>query len=243
MPVHVKAVPGKPYGTEPRVCLRIESGYRAGRNIEHSGGGESPMQWPNRAAAEKWAGEVGHTVLPADPAADPASIKLLVNLFETFSDFQFEHRDVNGADLVDDLGRWLREHKAEVAGMAPIKADPAALKLKDLLRMCRALHSGDTEVNGGDLVDIFGEWLAETAAVMPEIVGGPFEAKVARSGDDQAYWSERSGWGELEDATAYFMTVPRGLTCDVTAEWVEVNLASEELAQAERWVAMETQRG
>lgn len=242
MPVIVKAVPGKPYGKEPRVCLRIESGYRAGHKVAHPGEGEHPIHWMSRAAAESWARETGYTVAPADPAVEPASTKLLVNLFETFSDFQFEHREINGADLVESLGQWLRQHKSMVSRMLASEADPAALKLKDLFSIFRTVYAGNEEVNGGDLVDAFGEWLSETAADMPTIVGAPFAAKVARS-SDESYWSELSGWGELEDATAYFKTVPERLASDVPAAWVEVELAAEELAQAERWVAVETIRG
>ncbi|CAN7769771.1 hypothetical protein LJR290_007463 [Variovorax sp. LjRoot290] len=229
MPVLVKAVRGKPYGKTSRFCLQIESGYRAGHVMEHSGV-ESPMHWRSRAEAEQWARDTGYTVGAADRAA---STKLLVNLFETFSDFQFEDRDISGAVLVDDLGRWLREHKAEVACMAAPKADPGAQKLKGLFRMCRALHTGDAEVNGGDLVDIFGEWLRETQELMPGFTGAPFVPRVAKAPDGTAYWSERHGWGELGDATVYFETAPWGLTTDVTAEWVDAELATELLAEAE----------
>lgn len=230
MPIHVKAVPGKPYGQTPRFCLRIESGYSTGQLMTHTGV-DSPMHWPSRTDAEQWARDTGYTV-----AADRAA-KLLVDLFETFSDFQFEDREIGGADLVDDLGRWLRGHKAEVASMPAANIDLAAQKLKGLFRMCRALHTGDREVNGGDLVDIFGEWLDQTSELMPTLVGGPFVAKVARSADHEAYWSEQGGWGELQYATAFFTTAPAGLAADVTAEWVEVELAEQRGAEAEAGVS------
>jgi len=230
MPVIVKVVPGEPYGKTPRFCLRIESGYRAGQLMEASGV-DSPMHWPSREDAEQWARDTGYTVSQAEPTA---SSKPLINLFETFSDFQFEDREISGAELVDDLGRWLRAHKAEVAGMPVANTDPCAAQLKDLFRLCRALHAGDSDVNGGDLVDTFGEWLRETQEEMSEIIGGPFVAKVVRSPDGETYWSERFGWGELDDATAYFQSVPAGLTSDLNAQWVEVELAASQAQDNER---------
>jgi hypothetical protein len=226
MPITVKAVPGKPYGAIPRFCLRIESGYQAGQLVTHAGS-ESPVHWPNQADAEQWARDTGYTLAPS------ASTQLLVNLFETFQDFQFEGRDISGADLVDDLGRWLREHKAEVAGMAPTKADPAAQKLKELFTAFRAQHAGNSEVNGADLVDDFGEWLRETQQCMHELTGAPFVAMVARIPEGTAYWRDRFGWGKLDDATAFFETVPEGLRSDVMAEWVVRPLAAELDAQVE----------
>lgn len=229
MPIVVKAVPGKPYGKTPRVCLQIQNGYRTGKLMEHSGT-DSPMHWPSRSEAEKWARETGYTV---SPGATRASTMLLVDLFETFSDFQFEDREISGADLVDDLGGWLRKHKAAVGSMAAPKSDPGAQALKGLFRLCRPLHSGDDDVNGGNLVDSFGEWLRETQDLMASITGGPFVAKVARSPEGSRYWSERDGWGELDDATAFFMAGPWGLTTDPLAEWEEVELAVALEAEAE----------
>jgi hypothetical protein len=242
VPVSVKAVPGRPYGRQPRVCLRIESGYRAGSLVVHPGENEQPIHWISRAAAEAWARDTGYTVVPADPSVDSASVMLLVNLFETFSDFQFEHRSINGADLVDSLGQWLRQHSLAVSRLVASEPDAAAVVLEDLFRTFRAVHGSNEDVNGGDLVDAFGEWLAAVAPRMPELTGGRFVANVARSREG-AYWSERLGWGELEDATAYFRTVPGRLASAEPAGWIEVELAAEELAQAERWVAVDTIRG
>lgn len=214
MPIVVKAVPGKPYGKTPRVCLQIESGYRAGERLEH--------HWLTRSEAEKWARETGYTVLAADV---PASNALLVNLFETFSDFQFENREISGADLVDELRGWLRKHKATVGSMGAPKSDPGAQALKELFKVFRPVHSGNDEVNGGDLVSTFGEWLHEMQEQMPAITGAPFVAKVARSPEGSQYWGERDGWGELDNATAFFTDGPWGLTTDPLAEWEEVELA------------------
>ena len=215
MPIVVKTVPGKPYGKTPRVCLQIESGYRAGERLEH--------HWLSRSEAEAWARDTGYTVLDADT---PTSTALLVNLFETFSDFQFEDREISGGDLVDELGSWLRKHKATVGSMPAPKSDPGARVLKELFRISRPLHAGNGDVNGGDLVDSFGEWLREARDLMPSITGGPFVAKVARSPQGSQYWSERDGWGELDDATAFFTDGPQGLTTDPLAEWTVVELAA-----------------
>ena len=222
MPIVVKAVPGKPYGKTTRVCLQIESGYRAGERLEH--------HWLSRSEAETWARDTGYTVQGADT---PTSTALLVNLFETFSDFQFEDREISGGDLVDELGGWLRKHKATVASMAAPKSDPGAHVLKELFRINRPLHTGNGDVNGGDLVDSFGEWLREAQDQMPSITGGPFVAKVAQSPDGSQYWSERDGWGELDDATAFFTGGPQGLTTDPLAEWTAVDLAAALEAEAE----------
>ena len=62
---------------------------------------------------------------------------------------------------------------------------------------------------------------------------GPCRGFSVRGNDDSAYWSERFGWGELDDATAFFETVPEGLTSNVTAEWVDAELAIELRAEAE----------
>lgn len=224
MPVDVKAVPGKPYGKTPRVCLQIESGHRAGERLEH--------HWLSRAEAETWARDTGYTVLSADT---PTSTALLVNLFETFSDFQFEDREISGGDLVDELGGWLRKHKATVGSMPAPKSDPGARVLKELFRSNRPLHAGNGDVNGGDLVDSFGEWLREAQDLMPSITGGPFVAKVAQSPEGSQYWSERDGWGELDDATAFFANGPWGLTTDPLAQWevVELTVAQESAAEVE----------
>ncbi|VTU44153.1 hypothetical protein [Variovorax sp. RA8] len=216
MPIFVKAVSGKPYGKTPRVCLQIESGYRAGERPDH--------HWLSRSEAEKWARETGYTVLDADTRASSA---LLVNLFETFSDFQFENREISGADLVDELGGWLRKHKATVGSMAAPEADPGAEVLKDLFRLFRPVHSGDDEVNGGDLVGNFGEWLLDVQERMPAITGTHFVPKVARHPDRSEYWSEAGGWGDLESATAYFVNAPAGLKRNVLREWIDVELAVE----------------
>lgn len=215
MPIVVKAVPGAPFGKTPRVCLQIESGYRAGERLE--------QHWLSRSEAEKWARDTGYTVLGADT---PTSTALLVNLFETFSDFQFEDREISGADLVDELGGWLRKHKATVASMAAPKSDPGAQALKGLYRLCRPVHSGSDDVNGGDLVSTFGEWLHEMQGRMADITGAPFIAKVARNPEGSEYWSEGDGWGDLENATAYFVTVPQGLKRNVFAEWAGIELAA-----------------
>lgn len=222
MPIVVKALRGKPYGKTPRFCLQIESGYRAGERLEH--------RWLSRSEAETWARETGYTVLDADT---PASTALLVNLFETFSDFQFEHREISGADLVDQLGGWLRKHKAVVGSMPAPKSDPGARVLKELFRIHRPLQTGNGDVNGGNLVDNFGEWLRKTQDLMSSITGGPFVAKVVRSPEGSQYWSERDGWGELDEATAFFTAGPWGLTTDPLAEWEEVELAVAQESAAE----------
>lgn len=222
MPIVVKAVPGTPFGKTPRFCLQIESGYRAGERLEH--------HWLSRSEAEKWGRDTGYTVLGADT---PASTALLVNLFETFSDFQFEDREISGADLVDDLGDWLRKHKATVGSMAAPKSDPGAQALKGLYRQYRPVHSGNDDVNGGDLVSSFGEWLHEVQKQMSSIIGAPFVAQVARSADGCQYWGERDGWGELEEATAFFTDGPWGLTTDPLAEWTAIELATALHAETE----------
>lgn len=222
MPIVVKAVPGKPYGKTPRVCLQIESGYRAGERLQYN--------WLSRSEAETWARDTGYTVLGADTRA---STELLVNLFETFSDFQFEDRGVSGADLVDELGSWLRKHKATVGSMASPKSDPGAQALKGLYKKYRPVHSGNDDVNGGDLVSSFGEWLHDMQPQMSAITGAPFVAKVARSHDGDQYWGERGGWGELDDATAFFTDGPWGLTTDPLAEWTAVELATAMEAETE----------
>lgn len=228
MPIHVKAVPALPYGKTPRFSLRIQSGYRAGQMLSHSGarpGTESSGLWVDREDAEQWARDTGYTVLPADPDLDTPAKVLLVDLFETFDAFQFD-RPVNGGDLVEDLGRWLRKHKTVVASMQSEEAEPAARHLRDLYRTCWSLHSGDDPVNGGDLVDAFGTWLAQALPRMDAIVGGNFAPKVARSPDGESYWSEIEGWGELEDATAYFRNVPSCLQSAEPHEWIEADLAT-----------------
>lgn len=242
MPVIVKAVPGTPYGNEPRVRLRIESGYRAGSYVVFPSAGEHPVHWMSRNAAEAWARDTGYTVAPADPALEPASVKLLVSLFETFNDFQFEHRCIGGAELVESLGEWLRQHAPLISQLLAGERDAAALKLDDLLCTFHALQSTSEEVSGGDLVDQFGAWLAAAAAEMPDITGAPFVGKVARSSNG-LYWSSRQGWGDLEDATAYFRTVPDRLASCEPGTWTEVELVAEEFGQAERWVATDTIRG
>lgn len=222
MPIVVKSVPGKPFGKMSRFCLQIESGYRAGERLEH--------HWPSQSDAEIWARNTGYTVLGADT---PTSTALLVNLFETFSDFQFEDREISGGDLVDELGSWLRKHKATVGGMAAPESDAGARVLKELFRFNRPLHTGSGDVNGADLVDSFGEWLREVQDLMPSITGGPFVAKVAQSLEGSQYWSERDGWGELDDATAFFANAPLGLSSDPLAGWTAVDLSAARDVDAE----------
>lgn len=222
MPIHVKAVPAKPFGSTPRFCLQIESGYRAGERL-------GPY-WSSQTAAETWARETGYTVL--EPGAR-TSTTLLVDLFDTFSDFQFEDREISGADLVDALSGWLRGHKATIGRMAAPESDLAAQALKGLYKQFQPLHAGSEDVSGGDLVSDFGEWLEETQKQMPAITGAPFVAKVARHPERAEYWCERVGWGELENATAYFLSAPAGLKRSGTREWVDVELCSTLESEAE----------
>lgn len=236
MTVHVRVVRARPYDDLSRYALQIESGYRAGSNIEHGGADDgAPIRWASRTAAAKWARDTGYTV-DAPPAIDDRSTMLLVDLFETFDAFQFPDRSISGADLVDNLGGWLRTHRLAVFGCAH---DFGAQRLKDLYQITWPLEQGDAPVNGADLVDLFSGWLLDTQQnIMPIIVGEPFAAKVAKAKDVDWYWSEQSGWGDLEDATAFFTNVPPGLQTAQPVEWVATDLAAARCA-AERDEATE----
>ena len=226
MTIHVKVVPAAPYGRDARFALQIESGHRAGETIEHGVGGDAAqIRWASRTAAAKWARDTGYTV---DPTEDDKSTALLIDLFETFNDFQFQDRSISGADLVERLGVWLRIYRAEVFACPN---DIGAQKLKGLYEMTRPLEKGDAPVNGAQLVDLVSGWLLDTQQnVMPMIVGETFTAKVAKAADVDWYWSEQEGWGELEDATAFFRNVPPGLRAAQPVTWVETELAMAQRA-------------
>lgn len=230
MTIHVKVIPAAPYGQDARFALQIQSGYRAGETIGHGGVGDTaPIRWASRTAAEKWARDTGYTV---DSTEVDKSTALLIDLFETFNDFQFEDRSISGADLVDDLGAWLRTHRAAVFAC---RNDIGAQKLKGLYQMTWPLEKGDAPVNGAQLVDLVSGWLLDTQQnVMPMIVGESFTAKVAKAADVDWYWSEQEGWGDLEDATAFFRNVPPGLLAAQPTTWEETDLAAARQRAAER---------
>lgn len=221
MTIHLKVIHAAPYGQIARFALQIESGYRAGETIQLGGAGEAAqINWASRTAAAKWARDTGYTV---ESTEDDKSTGLLIDLFETFQDFQFEDRSISGADLVDGLGAWLRTHRLEVFACPN---DIGAQRVKGLYQLTWPLEKGDVPVNGAQLVDLVSGWLLDTQQnIMPMVVGEPFVAKVAKAEDVNWYWSEQGGWGALEDATAFFGNLPPGLQAAQPVNWLETELA------------------
>lgn len=161
---------------------------------------------------------------------------MLVELYETLGDFQFEHRRISGADLVDYLGEWMRNNLQAYRTLCTGEPQAGLGALKTFFACFRDLYEGSGSVNGADLVESVDEWLSRTYAAMPVIVRGPFTAQVASSADGASFWSERDGWGELNDATAFFLQPPKGLAGADSDEWRAVSLEEALLADAQRWV-------
>lgn len=161
---------------------------------------------------------------------------MLVDLYETLGDFQFEHRRINGADLVDHLGEWMREKLPAYRALCSGEPQAGVGALKVFFACFSDLHEGSDSVNGADLVESVDQWLRQTYSGMPLIVGGPFTAHVACTADGMSYWSENDGWGELNSATAFFLKPPKCLSGADPGEWRAVDLEAALLADAQRWV-------
>ncbi|WP_298705698.1 hypothetical protein [Variovorax gossypii] len=170
---------------------------------------------------------------------------MLVDLFNFLGDFQFEHRPINGGDLVEQLGAWMGEHADAFYALCAGDQEPGLRALKSFFIKFRDLQDDEKNVNGGDLVEDVGAWLESVGTAMPLIVGGPFVAQVARSADGEHYWSDTDGWGYLEDATAFFVTPAALLQSQAAGSLSVVELAPELLEVAQRWVeeAAEAPRG
>ncbi len=137
---------------------------------------------------------------------------ILVSLYERFRDFQFPDRGIDAADLVDDLSEWIRGRKSEIKRNLPVvstrQGEPLAVLDDFYSRFGDLAGQTDEDVNGADLVDEFGAWLRgnQSAMDLPDL---PFQAKVLYSLTEGAYWNEADQqWGDLEDATAFFVIMP-----------------------------------
>lgn len=166
--------------------------------------------------------------------SQPSASALLVELFETLGDFQFEHRPISGGDLVEQLAQWMQSKLPAYRTLCAGEPQIGMGALKNFFTSFSDLYQGSNSVNGANLVDAVGEWLSRTHATMPLIVGGAFTAQVACKGDGSSYWSEHDGWGELCDATAFFLNPPRSLIG--SSDWTAVDLEATLLAEAHRLV-------
>lgn len=156
----------------------------------------------------------------AIPAAmSSPTLALAVKVFEQFSELQFD-RPYGGADMVDDLGAFLRQHRRiaiKLTQDAP-GSDVAANAVRSLYKTFASLASdGDEPVGGGDTVQAMCEWVARWQPALADILGDGFRPKVAvheeKDEDEEdvvvrSYWS-LDGWTrELDDACAFFYDVP-----------------------------------
>lgn len=172
---------------------------------------------------------------PAIIAQEPA-IALVVSLYETFSTFQL-NRPYNGGDLVDHLGEFLRDRRRRANRLIKDQPDaPGVRVLRSLYREFEDVVNGsDDGINGGDLVERFGEWLSKSHPAMVKLLGDPFLPKVLRNPDGD-FFTPDDGWQEdIEEAFAFFFHLPEPEADEYVPSWEVVDLgqAREGLEQVE----------